>query len=112
MVDGGRWEVYDVVERREDMEFVESVEHRAKRIRPVHRYNRVERFEFVLGQLLGLRGHVPEEIVEMCEEVDRDKRVVWDSVRGVLKANGKRKYYNRIPGIIWRLGKPRSGLRW
>jgi len=37
-----------------------------ERVRAVHRYDRVKRFEWVLYQILGYRGELPEEVVELC----------------------------------------------
>lgn len=71
----------------------------------VHRYCRLERFRGVLDELIGMRGKVSLEVVEECEWLlEFDGGNVWDVVRGYLKQNGLRQYYNRIPQIIFRLG--------
>jgi len=71
----------------------------------VHRYCRLERFRGVLGELIGMRGKVSLEVIEECEWLlEFDGGNVWDVVRGYLKQNGLRQYYNRIPQIIFRLG--------
>ena len=73
--------------------------------RPIHRYNRVERFEFVLAQLLGLRGDIPFHVMGVVEQyADRTPQKCWNSIRGILKHYGYRKYYNRIPQMIYKLG--------
>ena len=74
--------------------------------RPTHRYSRVERFEFTLGQLLGFKGDVPERVIEVCRCAVKvyTPKTVWNEVRAVLKRNKWRKMYNRIPYIIRRLG--------
>lgn len=72
-----------------------------RKLRPIHRYNRKDRFVFILCQLLGLRGFVPDEIVEECRGCRS-----WEEIRKVLKSLKKSKYYNRIPFIMKRLGLP------
>ena len=76
-------------------------------LRPIHRYCRLKRFESILFQLLGQRGDVPEwlifDIDEQCYLVN-DPWYVWESVRCYLKDNKLKRYYNRIPAIIRRLG--------
>lgn len=75
-----------------------------ERPRPIHRYNRIERFEFILAQLLGRRGDVPDVVIRMMGYVNKDTQCVWNSVRSILKHYKQRKYYNRIPTIILKLG--------
>lgn len=46
-----------------------------------------------------------EEVIEQCEwMLEFDGKTVWNVIRGWLKKNGYRRYYNRIPQIIDRLG--------
>jgi hypothetical protein len=66
-----------------------------RRVRPIHRYNRNERFVFTLSQLLGLRGDIDGEILAMCAGCK-----TWEDIRGTLQQNGKQRYYNRIPSIM------------
>jgi len=73
--------------------------------KPVHRYSRFDRFRMVLLQLLGWRGKVERDVLEICELVDFDLSNVWLDFRGSLKWNDKSKYYNRIPRILFLLGK-------
>ena len=77
------------------------------RKRPVHRYSRMERFKFTLGQLMGCSGHVPPQVLramnaDHLRTLPSDQ--VWDAVRSVLKAHKWRIYYNRIPAILAGLG--------
>lgn len=72
--------------------------------RPIHRYKRVERFEYVLAQLLGQRGQVPDEIFTLMANVDRDPNKCWDSARSLLKKHRLTRYYQRIPSILYKLG--------
>lgn len=72
-----------------------------RKLRPIHRYSRKDRFIFILSQLLGLRGHVDREIVDSCKGCK-----TWDEIRTVLKSQNKSKLYNRIPFIMKRLGLP------
>ena len=72
-----------------------------EKLRPVHRYSRVERFSRTLAQLLKLKGNVPHTVVALmsgCED--------WESIRTVLKKTGNNKYYNCIPVIMERLKLP------
>lgn len=77
-------------------------------VRPIHRYDRVKRFESTLYQILGLRGNVDLQTVLDLRIHGYDKRPghVWDSIRNFLKKNHKRKYYNRISSIIQMLKLP------
>lgn len=73
--------------------------------RPVHRYSREDRFKFTLAQLMGCSGEVPDAVIqampyELCL-MDQDR--LWEEVRRILKTNGWRLYYNRIPAILARL---------
>jgi len=73
--------------------------------RPVHRYCRVTRFAFVLGQLLGLAGKVPDIVKHVCRVPfdrlgDVDPSKVWNIVRRQLKDMRMQLYYNRIPAIL------------
>lgn len=76
--------------------------------RPIHRYDRVKRFESTLFQLLGLRGHVDIEVVKDLKNVgyDHNPLKIWESIRAFLKSRKLRKYYNRIPTIIQMLQYP------
>ena len=75
-----------------------------ERPRPIHRYNRVERFEFILAQLLGRRGDVPPKVMQMMCYIEKEKDTVWNSIRATLKHYKQRKYYNRIPTIMFQMG--------
>ena len=70
-----------------------------RKLRPIHRYNRKDRFVFILGQLLGLRGDVDQETLQKCEYC-----TCWEEIRKVLKSIKKSKLYNRIPFIMKYLG--------
>lgn len=72
-----------------------------RKLRPIHRYSRKDRFIFILSQLLGLRGHVDRETVDMCRDCKS-----WDEIRQVLKSMNKSKLYNRIPFIMKSIGLP------
>lgn len=74
-----------------------------RKMRPIHRYNRVERFSFTLAQLLGLKGDVDRTIIDT---VRVSGAADWNGVRAVLKENNLRRYYNRIPYILNCLGHP------
>lgn len=66
-----------------------------RKLRPIHRYKRSERFTFILAQLLGLRGDIDTEILYYCKECKS-----WDDIRKVLKSLNKSRLCNRIPYIM------------
>lgn len=71
-----------------------------QKCRPIHRYNRLERFKNTLDQLLGCRGRISDEIMEMMQGVPG----TWESIRKILKREKIRKLYNQIPLILRKLG--------
>lgn len=73
--------------------------------RPIHRYSRFDRFRMVLLQLLGWRGKVEEDVFEICEMIDFDKLDAWYVFKRELKWNDKSRYYNRIPRILFLMGR-------
>jgi hypothetical protein len=102
---------YTVIQEHEDvspmvMDYQMEQERRGA-LRPIHYYDRIERFTSTLYQLIGCRGKVPEDVIETIKETEysTDPLYIWDSVRDILKTipNG-RKYYNRIPTILSKLG--------
>lgn len=101
------FEEYEVVELAEEsspMVTDWNFEKDRERPRPIHRYDRVERFEFIMAQLLGIRGDVPMYVMAPMEYANKDPDLVWNSIRNILKHYKQRKFYNRIPQIIFRLG--------
>src|SRR4051812_29393999 len=68
--------------------------------RPVHHYSRFDRFRMILLQLLGWRGKVEEDVIEICEMIDFNLKDVWLVFKRELKWNSKSQYYNRIPRIL------------
>ncbi len=100
------YETYEVIELNETISPMVTdwqMEQDLDRPRPIHRYDRVERFEFILAQLLGLRGDVPDYVMAMMCYI-KDSHDCWNRIRATLKHYKHRKYYNRIPQIIFRLG--------
>ncbi len=95
---------YQVIESSAHMVADWSFEQGRERARPIHRYNRVERFEFTLAQLLGLRGDIPYYVMAVMEYADKTPDKCYNSIRSILKHYKFRKYYNRIPQIMFRLG--------
>lgn len=79
-------------------------------LRPIHHYNRVERFEQILYQLVGCRGVVPRLVICTIKQEGFDDHPdrVWDSVRSILKKHKWSHYYNRIPVILDQLGFKRK----
>jgi len=75
-----------------------------KKPRPTHRYSRVERFETMLGHLMGF-GSVSDEIIQLvADELQVWDEYVWEGIEKVLSDNGKTSYVNRIPVIMEKLG--------
>lgn len=92
--------------------------------RPIHRYVRLTRFKETLNQITGMAGEVPEPVLDFISKRISTKTNIWNSIRCILKntlfeipiyyKRSKivfkikkvygRKYYNRIPYIIRRLG--------
>lgn len=75
--------------------------------RPTHRYNRCDRFQKVLGQLMGFKLNISKKVlnsdkwVEMCEVLaKRDTPCCWKYARKILKQYKFSVYYNRIPAIL------------
>lgn len=79
--------------------YKEEVEAKLK-CRPIHRYNRLERFKNTLDQLLGCRGNISDQVMILMQDVE----INWESIRQVLKTNKLPKLYNQIPLIIRKLG--------
>ena len=57
-----------------------------ERVRSVHRYDRVKRFEWVLYQILGYRGELPDEVIELCTGCDLRSTHIWASIQAILKS--------------------------
>jgi hypothetical protein len=79
-------------------------------LRPIHRYSRVERFIGVLYQLLGYRGDIPQEVLDVVRFWGIEVGQEWNSVRFILKQYEWSRYYNRIPGILWSMGVRNSEI--
>lgn len=76
--------------------------------RPKHHYDRVERMQTIMYQLLGVRGRVSDELVELVREnlFTEDPRKMWEAVEKILRENGYGRFFNRIPYILSSLGYP------
>ena len=100
-------EIYQCVELREDQEYkMEWKDEKERRLRPKHLYCRVERFKGVLMELIGVKGVVENEVLDVLKNnfFDPSRSGCWNSIRGILKKEGLTRYYNRIPTILQRLG--------
>lgn len=71
------------------------------RCRPIHRYNRLERFKHTLDQLLGCKGRIDDSVMSLMQGVVCN----WESIRKILKVNRLPKLYNQIPLIIRKVFK-------
>lgn len=76
--------------------------------RPIHRYNRRQRFLCTLQQLCGDRGKVPDHILTLVNTYVVRTGDVFQNVRKILKHYGMRIYYNRIPFILQAIGLSKS----
>lgn len=64
----------------------------------VHLYDRYERFRFIVCQLMAYSGDVPPRVLKsMPKTFGPDP---WEEARRILKMNGWKIYYNRIPAIL------------
>ena len=72
--------------------------------RPIHRYSRIERFNFTLSYLVGYKGTVPQKVLDACCHIEPNPKTVWADIKSVLKENKWHIYYNRISLIINSLG--------
>lgn len=81
-------------------------------LRPIHRYSRVERFIGVLYQLLGYRGTVPKDVLEVVRYWGIEKGKEWEGVRFILKQYEWSKYYNMIPAILYSFGIRHLGIQY
>ena len=101
------YDQYEVVETRDtvtmttDFKLEQSYDKRT-----IHRYYGSDRFNMVLGQLLGDRGTVPDHIVSLVKAYYKEGE--WDGVRKILKHYKLRLYYNRIPYILQQITKLNS----
>lgn len=89
---------YLVVEDRESLLLVEDYAMEVARKtgqRPIHRYNRTERFTRILAQLLGEKSRVPRPLLLKMAGCKS-----WEDIRAVLKQQGASRYYNCIPSIM------------
>lgn len=97
---------YEVIDTNACVDYVtDYTQSQSLTPRKIHRYDRVERFESILCRLLGMRGSVPQNIMDLVVyEIKLDPMTVWEDVRSILKTHGHVKYYNLIPTIIRNLG--------
>jgi hypothetical protein len=81
------------------LEYGDEIRARQKKI---HRYSRKDRFRFTLMQLLAIGGDVPTRVIELVRSNLKTKKPkqLWNHTRAILKGNGLRKFYNRIPYIL------------
>lgn len=89
-----------------------KMEQERGKLRPIHRYSRVERFTSILAQLIACRGKVPKDLIEDIKKVgfSTDPNLIWNEIRDILKKRKGRKYYNRIPTILEILGFQKVGV--
>lgn len=70
-------------------------------LRKIHRYDRVGRFKSILYNLVGERGTVPIEVIQVVGQyINRDNPDLWNACRKVMKHFGFRMFYNRIPVVL------------
>lgn len=99
-------ENYLVVEEKEFvLDWKMEIEREFQEEKKIHRYDRLERFETCLGQLLGDKGRVDFELENWLRRrlVDESREGCWICLKKLLREYGYPKYYNRIPRIIYLL---------
>lgn len=82
--------------------------------KPIHRYDRVERFQTCLKQLLGITKVIGKSVFEiqhvMHEELMSFERtylpqcLMWNRLRSILHKHRLSAFYNRIPSIAQQEG--------
>lgn len=112
------YHTYRVIESRETemvLDFVQCQQYgvedpttpvrKNRSTRPVHHYNRMDRFNSSMTNLLGY-GNVPEHVTEIVLEelVIHEKEDIWESIEVILKKHKLQKYVDRIPTILRILG--------
>lgn len=96
------WDVRDNLGSEFHLDYDQEISY-AMNCKKLHRYSRKDRFKFILYQLLGMSGETPSSVVRIIkQQLPRkiSKHKIWNEIRGILKKNNLRKYYNRIPGLI------------
>jgi hypothetical protein len=83
-----------------------------RKCRPIHRYDRVERFKNVLWSLLGYKGEFGNDVLEMCRGISNNPETVWNEIRRILKTKKLKKLYNQIPSILRKLGWEMFRCEW
>ena len=103
---------FHVIQTRETecpmvMDFNMEVECK-RSMRPIHRYSRVMRFRATLLALLGMRGEIPEAVLDICKDVDMSHKNAWTMIRKrLLKSRLVKKFHIHIPRIIVLSGGPK-----
>ena len=72
-----------------------KMEQERGKLRPIHRYSRVERFTSILAQLICSRGKIPKDMIQKIRDhqISKDPDLAWNSVRKILKDMKAWKYY-------------------
>jgi hypothetical protein len=102
----GMPELYGIERYRvvEEVQFGSSLysEQQVRELRPIHHYDRLQRFGSIVRKLLGNGPVIPVRVLEEIKNRGLDQRGdhVWNDVRFQLKQMGKNKWYNHIPEII------------
>ena len=80
-------------------------------LRPIHRYNRDQRFVGIIKKFLGgsiISGKNIDIfnliVMEVAIEAIWDKELVWNSIRKILKYMGYSRFYDNIPVILEMVG--------
>ena len=98
------WDEYEVIEGPAHFALSWAEQCSLPKRRPTHRYNRFDRFRLILNQLmLAQAADVPDSVLAKIPLLNRNGDL-WEELRGILKQLSLRKYYNRIPAILCKLG--------
>lgn len=98
---------YIVLDRREADMVIDWKMEIERFFTPIHRYNRMARFKSTLLNILGEKGNVPEQIVQIVKHYWTDTSDPWNTVRRILKSMKQQRYYVSISYILRRVGYPR-----
>lgn len=99
------YQVYRVVESR-DLAFVTDYNMEQQREwRKIHRYSRQARFRTTLLNLVGERGKIPVQTIQVVKTyLKPQSKDLWNDTRSILKHFKMGRFYDNIPIILKQAG--------